>query len=265
MSNSPQIWLTGNIDHADFASAKQWLHEVARCEVISSGSTPASGTEFPAAIVFFQARPGAVQQSNVERLHRQAPLAKLFFLAGPWCEGELRSGRPPHGITRILWHQWRLRLPRELGRLPNPRRPRTWSPTDLLLETLPAQVKGYTARGAAAICTDRRESFESLADLCRLVGLRPVWQQRQSLPNDDGPAVVIAQGWQALADMPCDEGPRPPVILVLDWPRPDDLARAGQLGIRHVLSQPLLITDLLATLEELLPVKAVSGAASPTA
>jgi len=261
MSDFPQIWLTGETEYCDFAPAIQWLRAAARCQVIPAGSTPVRGSDFPAAIIFFQPRPGAIRQADVERLHRLAPLARLVIVAGPWCEGELRSGRPPRGVTRVLWHQWHLRLPRELARVANPPRPRTLSQTDFLLGTLPAQVKGCTARGAAAICTDCRESFESLADLCRLVGLRPVWQQRQSLPHDDGPAVVVAQGWQALTDVPRDEAPRPPAILLLDWPRPDDLARAEQLGIRHVLSQPLLVTDLLAALDELLPLQDSSGAA----
>lgn len=264
MSDPPLIWLIGETEHADFAPAVQWLSAVARCEVIPHGSTPAPGSDFPAAIFFFQARPGSVRQADVERLHRLAPLARLLILAGPWCEGELRSGRPPRGVTRILWHQWRLRLPRELGRLPNPQRPRTCSQAELLLGTLPTQVQRCAPRGAASVCTDCRESFESLADVCRLVGLRPVWQQHQSLLHDDGPAVVVAKGWQALAAVPRDEA-QPPVILLLDWPRPDDLTRAEQLGVRHVLSRPLLITELLAALKELFPAKAASGAANSAA
>ncbi|MCI0357349.1 MAG: hypothetical protein L0211_02550 [Planctomycetaceae bacterium] len=285
MSHPPKLWLTGEIGHADFALATKWLHEKARCEIIPAGSPAAAGSDFPVAIVFFQARPGSVLQSDVERLHRLAPLARLVILAGPWCEGELRWNRLPHGTTQILWHQWRWRLPRELGLFPQGSPiaailPRTMSRVDCLLATIPSGASSSAPRGAAVIATDRRESFESLADLCRLAGLRAVWQQGQSPTSDDRPAVVIAQGWQALADLsrddqstllgkpavaPGDNAPRPPVILLLDWPRPDDLARAGQLGIRHVLSLPLLVTDWLTAVEELLPQQAASGAANSAA
>jgi hypothetical protein len=265
----PLIWLTGETTDADFASAVAWLKSVAACEVVIAAEPLPSEAGAPAAIVLLQLRPGVLCQTHIETLHLRAPLARIISFVGPWCDGELRSGRPSHGVTRIHWHQWRLRLPQELGlvagaspsaRLP----PRTLTEVDRLVATKIMPGPRHAVRGTVAIHTCRRESYHALADACSLAGLVPLWDDDRGPPEVHQPSVRLFDGWASLAD--CEgRADESPAILLLDWPRPDDLHRAEQLGIGHVLAQPLLITDLLAALDELLPAGSAATSANTAA
>jgi hypothetical protein len=237
-----RIWLVGEAP-VELAPAALWLREHARCE--PTGIPAATG--IPSAIVVLQSRPGEFSQEQIEALHRRAPLARLIVLAGAWCEGELRSGRPAHGVTRILWHQWRERLPRELELATSPR---TTSEAESLLRTIPQRTESDC--GLVAICTRRRESFAALVEACLVAGLRGVWQQPQAPRVVDGADVLLIDGWESI------EGPRLlargsiPAVLLLDWPRPEDLIRAAGQKIDRVLGQPAQLADLVAAMRDVI-------------
>src|SRR5262245_30360672 len=95
------IWIAGDWRQPDFAPALAWLDAYARCthwtdvEEISTAVA-----ESPTAIIIVQSVPRRVSRREVERWHAVAPLARLVALVGPWCEGELRSGRPWPGVVR---------------------------------------------------------------------------------------------------------------------------------------------------------------------
>ncbi len=265
----PTVWIAGDFGEADFDPAVTWLREAAHCDVITSSSQLPPREAAPTAIVVFQARPGSITERDVERLHNLAPLARLTVVAGPWCEGELRSGRPAQGVARILWHQWKLRLPRELGILPQgpsaaASRARTLTPVDRLLQSLALPVGRQRRHGRAAIYAARRDRFESLADLCSTAGFQALLQAA-GLPPAKNAAICLLDGWASLPADCCQNRSESPLILLLDWPRPCDIDRAEQHGIRHVLGQPLLVTDFLATIDQLLPDKAESAVVHPAA
>jgi hypothetical protein len=228
-----QIWLVGETV-AELAPAADWLRQHARCEQRG----------IPSAIVFLQSRPRELSQDRIEALHSRAPLARLIVLAGPWCEGELRSGRPAHGVTRILWHQWRERLPRELEVATLPR---TTSDVESLLRALPRRG-AIDIRGCVAICTWRRETFAALADVCGLLGLSSVWQQPDAPRVAGSTTAAIIDGWESIEARSriCSE--KLPTFLLLNWPRQEDLNRAAEQGIARVLGQPLQLADLVAAL-----------------
>jgi hypothetical protein len=256
--HSTTIWLTGELRDADFAPAVAWLRDAATCVDISADSMPETIAEFPAAIVLFQARPGAISQRRVESLHRHAPLARLIVVAGPWCEGELRSGRPAQGITRILWHQWQVRLPRELGVVSGEIArpvflPRTLTPVDLLLRTQLKRPNADRTRGVAGVCSASRSTFEALADACAVAGLEPRWQQPGHWSQLEAADVVLLDGRESLLSwLESNEASRPAMWLIA-WPRPDDLALAEQNGIRRVLARPFVLADFVAAVDEVLP------------
>lgn len=231
----PLIWLMGDREHAEFAPAVAWLESAA-----------VQDADFPAAIVVCQSRPGAVAQDEIESLHHRAPLARLIVLTGTWCEGELRSGRPCQGVTRIPWQQWQVRLPHELALATY--RPRTLTEVDRLLRTVtPALCR--RAGGLAAIATASRETFSTLADAAWAAGLRSVWQQPGAPPQSELADVLLVDGWGCHAQTATPPAAGPPSILLLDWPRAADLERAAGLGIGVVLAKPWLLTDLLAAID----------------
>jgi len=266
----PLIWLAGETSDADFALVVSWLNAVASCTVVAAGESLPGKAGIPSAIVLLQSRPGVLSQAHIETLHRCAPLARLISIVGPWCDGQLRSGRPSHGVTRIHWHQWRLRLPAELGlvvrgfapsaRIP----PRTLTEVDRLLAIKIVPELPHVVRSTVAIHTCRREAFLALADACSLAGLVPHWVHDRAPAECQQPMMRLLVGWESLAgnDIPDDKSPR---ILLLDWPRPDDVARAEHLGICQMLARPLLIGDLFAALDELVPPNSASTRANSAA
>jgi hypothetical protein len=258
MMHSTTVWLTGELRDADFAAAIAWLRDAMTCVDVSADSFPESTAEFPAAIVLFQAKPGAISQRRVESLHRRAPLARLIVVAGPWCEGELRSGRPPHGITRILWHQWQTRLPSELGVASGETArpvylPRTLTPVDLLLRTPRKLPNVDRTRGIAAVCSASRSTFDTLADACTVAGLEPRWQQPGDWSQVEGADLVLLDGREGLTSWRDKCLPSRPALWLVDWPRPDDLALAEQHGIRRVLARPFLLADFVTAVDTILP------------
>ncbi|TWT67599.1 hypothetical protein Pla123a_41550 [Posidoniimonas polymericola] len=56
-------------------------------------------------VLLAQSRPGELPPTSPQQLAAWAPGAELMCLAGDWCEGELRSGRPWQDVPRVYWHQ----------------------------------------------------------------------------------------------------------------------------------------------------------------
>jgi hypothetical protein len=224
------IWLAGECDHPDFASAAAWLR--ANCQVVDLAASPG-------AIVLFQSRPGSIARGQVELLHRRAPLARLILLCGACCDGELHRRELIPGVVRIRWHQWRQRLFRELSGL----LPRTSSDGERLEQDLRGLAKQFDSGGTVAIRTECRATHQCLADACQALGLGAVWHA----PGEAADALLI-DGWTN--DFPPQSEARAPRrILLLDFPRPEDIARAADLRFAAVIAQPLLLADLAAALQ----------------
>ena len=231
------IWLAGDGQHPHFAEALAWLGEHANLIPL-----PAEGAAAPSAILIAQSRPGQFSRAAVEAWHARAPLARLVALVGPWCEGEQRSGRPWPGVVRVPWRDWPARLPRALGLVASDvRLPRTASDAERLqseiaslgLSRRPQRAGGVAIRSASAA------SHEGLCSLLTCLGASVV---------ADNAALEIVEGWD---QWPTTDGP--PRVLLLHFPRPDDLDRARQRDAAAVLAQPLLLADLAAVLDRLLP------------
>ncbi len=270
----PRVWITGDTDNSCFTEATAWLHSAADCHAVplsqmeSHGSTHAALE--PAAILFLQARPGSIAQEAVEQFHHLAPQARLLMLVGPWCDGELRSGRPCEGVARMHWHQWPARLPHELGLAGPSGRPvyrsRMITEYDILLRTLTPALHRPLHAGHIAVAAENREAFSTLADACWAVGWRSVWQQPGMPPQFAGSDLLLIDGWancpRELESLRPQQRPLPPAVLLLDWPQQSDLDRASHLGIARVLARPLLLADLFATIDTLAATMAISRSAA---
>src|SRR5687768_80886 len=126
-----RVLFVGDSSHVEFREPVAWLREYFDL-TISSGldvavAQLANENDPPDVIVLASARPGLFSQQDVVTLLRRAPLARFVGLMGGWCEGELRTGQPWRGVTRVYWHQFVPRLAEELasanarGRLVMPR------------------------------------------------------------------------------------------------------------------------------------------------
>ncbi len=248
-SQRPLVWLLGDVDHPDFADATAWLSAACDC------SRPPPANEQLAdpvcAIVFFQSRPGSISVQQVEAHHRRMPLARLILLTGPWCDGELRSSRIAPGVVRIRWHEWRQRLPVEL-KIRTSRLPRTATDIERLESRLRELSRESQSQGRVAICTLSRTKYDALAAACTALGWQSNW-----VPPDHATAVrdcnlLLLDGWEGLsANIPSENAAKR--ILLLAFPRPEDLQRAADHGVPTVIAEPISLPILAATLAAAAP------------
>ena len=244
----PSLWIVGDWCHADFSAAIDWTKAQARCALFAEPAHALRDRPFePDAILLVQSRPGQISHDDVERLHAAAPLARLFALVGPWCEGELRTGQPAPGVVRVPWRAWQTRLPYEL------KIARRLARTATEIERLESILATTTTRSSrsrhAIICTTSKPRYESLADALTPHGLHACWHSGTPAPLLPQPDLLIVDGWdQVTANIEQATQPR---LLLLDFPRPDDHQRAAAMGLDAVLALPLLHCNLTAALHRL--------------
>ena len=243
---SPLVWIVGDWEHDDFREALAWLDSGTSRALFPTpdAAVKAPPPSNPHAILLVQSRPAQFSRREVERLHAAAPLARLVALTGPWCEGEGRSGHPWPGVTRVPWKSWRSRLAIELGL----RQPRTTSESQRIEESVLAATRERRFDGQAHIYTESRLTFDTLEDVLVQLGMRATWRSAGEQPAPPQADVVLLDGWDQVPAVPSRKS-----ILLLHFPRPQDDARAAQLGIAAVLAQPMLLADLAETLARLLP------------
>ncbi|MCE9527902.1 MAG: response regulator [Planctomycetales bacterium] len=268
--SKPLVWMLGDWEQPEFAPAVAYLRREVNLDLLPSdirGSGVFGVCDFakqtvwdakdggprttdPDLILLVASRPGRFSAAEVESLHRRAPLARLVALLGSWCEGEVRSGHPWPGVTRIYAHQWQVRLPRELETW----QPRTATEIDRLMSIRPATKSQRQLIGIAAA---QRTMFDALAAACRSYSKDAVWL----LPNLPPPVQrVDAVIYDATLDLPDelarltelrDQLHNPPALLLLNCPRQNDLEQAAQAGASSILVKPYLITDLAAEIERI--------------
>jgi hypothetical protein len=241
------VWLIGESGHPDFAAATAWLMQHFACTIAGDFER---ADDTPSAFVFFQSRPGSISPRQVATLHRRAPFARLVLLTGPWCDGAFHSSRLALGVVRIRWHEWRERLPAELGSLRS-HLPRTATDGERLEGQIRELTHSLPSTGRAAICTANRAKYEALAAACGALGWQANWLSSPDQIARDCDLLLI-DGWECVVDRvsPNDSSPR---LLLLGFPRPDDCQRATDIGIAAVIAEPLMLPSLAAALSVAVP------------
>jgi hypothetical protein len=249
----PTVWIVGDWLEPAFAEAVTWLRGFADCHCFESPQEVlerhriAADENNPAAIVFALSHPGQFSAKEVESLHAYWPLSRLVALTGPWCEGEMRSGRPWAGVVRVTWKSWRSKLPSELGlgQAVDLRLPRTISDVERVEKLMADAWKSKPLRGKAAIRTHSIMNYRYLADTVRNLGWEaaPFVESEACTGERD---VAVCDGWENVRG---DEDVELRRVLVLHFPRPEDLVRAREKGIRAVVAQPLMLSELADALE----------------
>lgn len=268
-------WLIGQRHAADVTAAADWLQSVATCvawddaraaaiAAAQFSRSQAADSSVPRLIVFFLMRPGQIGRAEVEAIHAAFPLARLVALVGPWCEGEVRSGQPWPGVTRIYWHQWQPRLIEEVAGLTRAAArplPRTASTVDVLLHRTGAIRQATCATMIGVVCW-RQTDYEALAESLAAGGHHAVWLvPHEPLPTLRTDALVIDRGADVgeaaatLLETRSRLGPVP-ALLLCNFLRPLELEQMADLPAAAVMTKPFLVADLLAQLAGLLPTSA---------
>jgi hypothetical protein len=263
------VWLVGDFRAAEFSQAAGWLCERAVCRQFADPRDAVthadrrelgagSSTAEPDAIVFFATRPGVISRRQVDALSRVYPLARLVALAGQWCEGEMRSGRPWPGVVRIYWHQWQARLPEMLSELDGrlPRLPRTATGVDVLLSSH-GQSRPARIASSMGIVAARKADFEALAsavgpaiDDCRwlhpgeIASPEPVELLLLDAAGDVAAAMRILEQMRSMLGSV-------PALVLCHFPRADETNNLLAIPQTIFLAKPFMAGDLLFSLAAL--------------
>lgn len=250
-----RVLLVGDPAHHEFREPAAWLSEY--CDLTISSGIDAAVTQLsserkaPEVIVVAAARPGLFSQSDVTSLLRHAPLARIIGLLGGWCEGEMRTGKPWRGVTRVYWHQFVSRMAEELrggnsrGRLAMPR---TFTESELCGMTVP--LPDVRRRGLVVIRAASLESYEAIAEACHALGHSTTWVNPRQPAFVTGAAAAI---WDVAASTARDEAGLgqfvkqvhpAPVIAIIGFPRESDRRIASDCGASCVVSKPYLLQEL---------------------
>lgn len=261
--HEPLIWLIGDLAGAEFAFALDGLSLSMQQRRFASAAEAIDATDdsHPELIVLAQSRPGEVSPTAVERLHRQHPLARLIVLLGAWCEGEMRTGYPIAGTTRIFWHAFPTQINRLLDELRDGHSagwafPRIAGQQERLLGEIPSRRSGLTVKHGRVLLVRavNLTTFQSVADALAPQGHTCLWLDPERLVRyRDCDAIV----WDApqLDAVECRllrncraALASTPIVLLAGFPRWDDHQLAGELGISALLAKPYLVADLLAAI-----------------
>ena len=271
-SSSPFVLIIGDARRHEFVESRASLDRVGR--VVDARSVDEAiamldaSLVAPIVIVVAQSYPGEFSAESLDRLRRQAPLARIVGMLGSWCEGETRTGQPWPAAIRLYWHQWIAQAGREIVELFDGGGS-SWSlpntATDeerLLIEPSRPPEK---REGLLALCVERFEAHDWLAATVARRGYSTVWIRPGERIRAGGVRAALFDGTSAtdaemthLQQLANGLGSTVPIIALLDFPRIEDHDRALSGGASAVLSKPLLLDDLFWQLDEVLGGAAVS-------
>lgn len=258
---SPRVMYIGDRSCVEFRDPADWLQSRTESLFLPAVSPPAILEFDPLAIVIAQAHPGVFRAADIELIHRTVPLAPLFALLGPWCEGEIRTGRPWAGVQRVYWHQWRPRFERFFFPEPAAGVPRRLPKSAADTEQLFADSRRPKVQAMEVVVDCSPARLPSLVEAMSAVGFRAriafAEPRESSRAHNSGlPSPVflldVAQfGEQGLRQLRCgDDRWRPRAIVVsTDFVRFHEAERWRESGASIVLARPWLLEDLRWCLE----------------
>lgn len=151
-----------------------------------------------------------------------APGARIVQVLGPWCEGEERTGRVLDGIERVFWHELQAWWEQKIA-----------SPSDL---------KHSSHRYAIRVDSDDQSMREAI-----LAALAPYGAVLSQEAPTGCPSTGVFVGsqldgreasrlWRFCREMRAKEAR---VVVLLDFPRPELVQSALEIGATEVLGKPI--------------------------
>jgi CheY-like chemotaxis protein len=224
------------------------------CESLAAAEALSAAEAPPDWLVLGTSVPGQLDTAALARLRAWAPLARVWQVAGSWCEGETRSGKVLPGVVRCGWLEADLRLARGAAAASLAALPATATPEEHLL-ALSARPVGRR-QGLVAVCSGERETAAALVEACRRRGYATARVEPHGNADLRG---VLALVWDTTARQAGDRAAvaalrvqtgQAPVLAVLGFPRVDECAAARQAGVAAVLAKPWLLGDLYGWLDQ---------------
>jgi hypothetical protein len=266
---SPTLLAVGPWDRGEFAAVRDQLDPhgswpTAR-SLVDAWNRASDVATPPELILLAQARPGCDDQAEVERWRAAWPLARIIVVAGTWCEGELRTGRPLAGVVRLYWHEfapwWREALRRlAAGGCPPWSTPLTGpgGAADLL-SCGPSRHAIHFHQPVVAIDAVDFAVFESLEHALNPASWQCRWQPRRrpEMWCASGAISLVAgvfDGGQLDAheqrdlERFCTRLQAAPVIALVDYPLGEHRELGQRCGAAGVFGKPYSVSALIAEL-----------------
>jgi hypothetical protein len=267
-TSAPVVWFVGDWGIDEFVHVREVFDAFSSASQVESFATlenamAAAGTATPPEVLLLaQPRPGCVEQAAIDQFLAAAPLTRIVIVAGSWCEGERRTGRPLVGAVRLYWHEvpawWRRNVTiREAGGTPD------WShPVNSGCGLVDAgNVHRCVDASPMTIAIDAIDvaTFETLADALRAFGVTCSWSPR-GRGDVAGASAAIWDGGQldpseceALAALRARLGNNAvPIVALLDYPRAEHIREAQTLGAAVVLGKPYSVALLFIELSRVI-------------
>ncbi len=252
-----KIVVTGDWTHSDFVDVVNELSPQAQFGDFDALQQFVSA---PDLLVLAQARRHQFSPLSVEKLIMRWPTTPAVHLLSSWCEGELRSGKPLPGWTRVYWHRWAVEFSRFVA-AHQANRTSAWD------RAIDPQCKSAfdTGRLPGGQCFEigilARWNSEALMIEQMLQPLgHAIGRHDVDLPGDRSPKSVDA--WLIIGDS-CDSwlercithakqaGRRALKIIVMGFPRRQEVDRLQKLGGRpiRVLAKPFEVQQVQQLLQ----------------
>jgi hypothetical protein len=157
----------------------------------------------PEVVLVAQPLPDGSLSAQLQRLAAATPLTRIVLVAGAWCEGERRTGRPPDGALRVYWHEllpWAAAVvaTARAGAAPPWSRPVCDLAADAwrgLAAAAPWHAGPLPAAPWVAVDTDDYASYETLEAVLHSCGYAAQWRPRGR-----------PRLWERAGDAPCCAG-----------------------------------------------------------
>ncbi|MFK7769221.1 MAG: hypothetical protein AB8B55_18515 [Mariniblastus sp.] len=272
--NNHTILFTGDFWHTDFKSIISSI-DVPLTLVPINKIDSVSDSKFDL-IVIAQSRRDQFNSADVEKAQNNFSNTPIVSLLGSWCEGETRSGTPYPGLIRVYWHQWQGRYQKFVEQLAKEELTEWHAPVTSSIADRIGKAEGLNpvvpsphfahsrptnAGGGLIRCVGisawTNTQHEMLADAVNQFGWESRWVERGAWVADREKLVSIlvvdADSWSnALANRMNwlrSEFPTTRMVLLLNYPREDELESIYAAGVSAVVSKPFELQELKSAME----------------
>ena len=248
-----KVLFTGDFWHSDFQSVLSQF-EVPVTLVPFEKAKTLSDSNFDL-VVIAQARRGQHSADEVQHLQTIFATTPIVALLGSWCEGESRSGTPWPGVPRVYWHQWEGQYQKFASQLEQQEitdwhAARTSTAADRVLKSKTDVSPNSVNCVAVSAWTNQQHAM--VADAINSFGWTSCWVERAVWNSETSSAVdaivIEADSWNAdLANRikwVQRQVANAPMVLILNYPRPNELEVIKAAGISEVVSKPFELNQL---------------------
>ena len=248
------LLLIGQTQTQEFCSIRGWLEaHFDLSQATDFNDLPAALDSYPIILVAMSVR-HQFRQSEIEHLRKAAPLARICVIVGSWCEGETRSGTAWPGVERLYRHEL---IPRAIseGWAGDPRcLPPTYSTDESWLARADQAYSLGTPDSFCMVCSRDPEFRSSLANVGKRFNLNLVTMAPTDISASQDVAAVIYDAdrnrpeRQETLQRLSNSFPRARIVVVLEFPRHDEIREILSCGGHHVVGKPFDIVDLLTAI-----------------